>query len=301
MNQGEGNHSRAYVLATAAYNEGKLIEGTIQSMISQRCRPAKWIIVSDASTDNTDEIVSRYAAQYDFIQLLRLTDDHPRNFAAQAIAINAGIERLEAMDYDFIGNLDADVTLEPSYFERLLAKFDADPQLGLGGGAICEKCPDGVFRGRPGNSVSSVAHAVQLFRKACFEMVGSRYALLPYGGPDTFAEVSARKAGWRVESFEDLPVFHHRPTGSAGGVLRGYFRQGKMDYSLGTLPSFEILKVLKRFHAKPRGLGAAARLAGFLLSYCRREKRAVSNDFISYFRKEQGAKMRGFFRKGTAQ
>src|ERR1022692_4850163 len=98
-----------YVLVTAAYNEGGFIENTIRSVISQEVPPARWVIVSDGSTDNTDEIVKRYAAQYDFIQLYRITEDHPRNFAAQVNAINAGIAQLSGAEYEFIGNMDADV------------------------------------------------------------------------------------------------------------------------------------------------------------------------------------------------
>jgi poly-beta-1,6-N-acetyl-D-glucosamine synthase len=291
----------SYVLVTAAYNEGKLIENTIRSVISQNCLPAKWVIVSDASTDDTDAIVTRYAAENRFIQLHRIRDDHPRNFAAQAHAINAGIAQLAAEDFDFIGNLDADITLAPSYFEQLLKKFHEDPQLGLGGGLICERCEDGVFRSRRDNSVTSVAHAVQLFRRACFQAVGGGYVPLPYGAPDTYAEVTARMRGWRVSSFPDLEALHHRATGSAGGMLRGCFRQGRMDHSLGTLPLFEVCKVLRRVNVNPRVLGAASRLAGFIFAYYRSETRPVSDEFVTYFRQEQRARLLNLFRSKSKQ
>jgi biofilm PGA synthesis N-glycosyltransferase PgaC len=287
----------SYVLVTAAYNEAKLIENTIRSVISQTCLPARWVIVSDGSTDDTDSIVERYAAVNGFIKLLRLTDDHPRNFAAQAYAINAGIAQLAAGDFDFIGNLDADITLSTSYFEELLEKFRQDPHLGLAGGSVHERCRDGVFRGRPDNSVGSVAHAVQLFRRECFQSIGGKYVSLPYGGPDTCAEVTARMRGWQVASFPDLPVFHNRTTGSAGGMVRGCFRQGRMDYSLGTLAGFEILKVLRRLHIYPYLAGSAARFAGYLFSYWRGEQRAVPDEFVAYFRKEQRLRILNLFRK----
>lgn len=285
-----------YVLVTAAYNEGKLIESAICSVISQHCRPAKWVIVSDGSTDDTDAIVARYAAEHPFIELYRLTVDHPRNFAAQAHAINAGIARLAASDFDYMGNLDADITIAPSYFEQLLQKFREDPKLGLGGGLVHEKCADGVFRSRRDNSVTSVAHAVQLFRRTCFEAIGGTYVPLPYGGPDTYAEVTARMKGWRVASFPDLKVLHHRVTGSAGGLLRGCFRQGRMDHSLGTLPLFEILKVLRRVNTNPYLIGSGARLAGFMYSYYRSDKRPVSDEFVGYFRQEQCSRLLSLFR-----
>ena len=51
----------SYVLITPARNEAQFIELTIKSVIAQTSKPIKWVIVSDGSTDGTDEIVSRYA------------------------------------------------------------------------------------------------------------------------------------------------------------------------------------------------------------------------------------------------
>ena len=61
----------AYVLITPARNEAKFIELTLQSMVVQSARPLRWVIVSDGSTDGTDEIVRKYAADHDWIELIR--------------------------------------------------------------------------------------------------------------------------------------------------------------------------------------------------------------------------------------
>jgi hypothetical protein len=280
-----------YVLVTAACNEGRFIESTIRSVVAQELHPARWVIVSDNSNDDTDAIVEKYAATHGFIQLHRLTEDHPRNFAAQVYAINAGIAQLRGTEYAFIGNLDADITFDSCYFRNLLEKFRHDARLGIGGGTIYERCGD-IFRSRKANSTTSVAHAVQLFRRECFEALGGAYLPLPYGAPDTCAEVMARVKGWHVASFSDLIVFHHRPTGSAGGLLHGCFRKGRMDYSIGTLPLFEVLKLLRRVPTKPYLIGSVARLVGFLQCYCRGEQRAVSEEFMTCLRKEQAERLR---------
>lgn len=286
----------SYVLVTAAYNEAEYIEDTISSIISQEVQPTRWIIVSDGSTDLTDTIVAKYAIKHSFIQLYRLTEDHPRNFAAQANAINAGIVRLKNEPYEFIGNLDADITFEPFYFKLLLDKFEQNPRLGLAGGSVHDRCKDGSFKYRKGNSETSVAHAVQLFRRECFEAIGGAYRLLPYGGPDTYAETEVRMNGWQVISFRDLQVFHHRPSGSAGGLLRGIFRQGRMDFSLGFSPLFEIAKLLSRSGHKPFLIGSIMRFGGFLFSYCCGEQRAVPDQFMTYLRQEQKRRLLGLFR-----
>ena len=284
----------SYGLVTAAFNEAAFIEKTIRSVIAQTYRPVRWVIVSDGSTDGTDEIVKRYAAGYSFIHLHRITEKHPRNFAAQVNAINAGVALLKGTDCEFIGNLDADVSMDPGYFDQLLARFRKDPRLGLGGGFIFDKCEDGRYRNRKMNNARSVAHAVQLFRRECFESVGA-YVPLPYGGPDTHAETAARMKGWRVEAFRDLPVLHERPTGSVGGIVRSSFRQGRLDYSLGYHPMFEIVKSIRRVWLQPRILGALSRWAGFCYCYCRGENRPVSNDFITFLRAEQMHNLRKGF------
>ena len=84
------NSKLKYVLITPAHNEGKFIEKTIQSVVSQTILPLKWVIVSDGSTDNTDEIIKKYLDQNPWIELLHLSRERERNFAAKVDAFNAG-------------------------------------------------------------------------------------------------------------------------------------------------------------------------------------------------------------------
>lgn len=283
----------AYVLITAAYNEEQFLPLTIESVVSQTVLPQRWVIVSDASTDRTDQIVQEYAARHNFIRLLRITEPHPRNFAAQVHAINLGCASLDDCDYRFIGNIDADVSFGPDYFATLLRRFEANPKLGLAGGVTREQ--DGTVASAPrGEALQSVPHALQLFRRKCFEDVGG-YPVLPYGGPDTYAEVMARMKGWQVTGFEDLVAQHYRYTASAGGQLRGRFRQGLMESSLGYDPLFEAVKCARRLREKPAGVGAVARIAGFCWAQVS-HKPAVSREFVHYLRREQKQRVRRFVR-----
>ncbi len=284
---------RAYVLVTAAYNEEAYIEATIRSVVAQTVLPLQWAIVSDGSTDRTDEIVSSYAARYPFIRLVRVQEEHARNFAAQVLAINLGCKSLQNLDYQLIANLDSDITLEPTYYQRLIEKFDSDPTLGLAGGFVCEK-RDGRFEGRTGNREYSVPHAVQMFRRECFESIGG-YCALPYGGPDWHALISVQMHGWRVQAFRDLPVFHHRPTGGADRRVRTLFREGRMDYSVGSYPPFEIFKLARRAFYKPYVASSLIRLGGFLWGYWLREARPVSPEFVQFLRNDQKNALRKFF------
>jgi len=126
------------ILITPARNEADLIENTIKSVVSQTVTPSKWIIVSDGSTDGTDEIVQSYARQHPWIELLRLPERVDRQFAAKARAFNAGYERVKELEYEVIGNLDADITFDPGYLEFLLEKFVSNSKLGVTGTPFVE-------------------------------------------------------------------------------------------------------------------------------------------------------------------
>ena len=124
-------YDSSYVLMTAAYNEEAFIEKTLSSVVSQTVLPRRWVIVSDGSTDKTDELVKRYATQYDFIRLLRVTRPVSRSFGAKVMALQTGSTLLNDLAFKFIGNIDADISVEPSYFEDLMHGFDRRPKSGL--------------------------------------------------------------------------------------------------------------------------------------------------------------------------
>jgi poly-beta-1,6-N-acetyl-D-glucosamine synthase len=285
--------SEAYVLLTAAHNEQANIEGTIRSVLKQSVQPLKWIIVSDASIDRTDEIVKDYASDNAVIELIRLERANRYSFAAKVHAIKTGYEHLRNLRYDFIGILDADITFEFDYYAKLLDQFRKSPQLGLTGGFIYEDRL-GVFTSRRSNRTFSVAGAVQLFRKECYEQIGG-ICPLRYGGEDWCAEVNARMMGWTVRATQELKVFHHRNTGTANNLLRYWFQQGKMDFSLGCLPAFELVKCMGRLTEKPAVFGGLARLFGFAWSYCHGADRPVSEEFVRFLRAEQKRKLTSIF------
>src|SRR5206468_717998 len=93
-------------------NEANFIELTIKSVVAQSARPIKWVIVSDGSTDGTDDIVEKYAANHSWMELVRLPERRERHFAGKVQAFNAGYARVRGLPYEIIGNLDADVSFD---------------------------------------------------------------------------------------------------------------------------------------------------------------------------------------------
>jgi glycosyltransferase involved in cell wall biosynthesis len=281
-------HAAEYCLMTAAYNEQGNIARTIESVLSQTRLPKRWVIVSDGSVDQTDEIVKSYAEKHDLLRFFRMTRAPGRSFGRKVMALRAGAKLLEGMEFDFIGNLDADVSVQPTYFENLMARLENNPSLGIAGGFVCEET-NGKFQSRRSNRAYSVAHAAQLVRRECYDAIGG-YAVLEYGGEDWHAQIEAQIKGWTVAAFPDLQIFHHRHTGEADNLVRHKFRQGRMDYSFGSDPLFETLKCLERLPEKPFIIGGAARLTGFFWSCIRRDARPVSDEFVGFLRKEQRKK-----------
>src|SRR5713226_2087030 len=100
----------SYVLITPARNEAQYIELTIKSVVAQTVRPLKWVIVSDGSTDGTDDIVRKYTTDHSWIELVRMPERPERHFAGKVHAFNAGYARLREQEYDVIGSLDADIS-----------------------------------------------------------------------------------------------------------------------------------------------------------------------------------------------
>src|SRR6516162_1707018 len=140
-----------YVLLTAAYNEAAGIQGILESMVRQTHRPKEWVIVDDGSTDATLEILRRYALSWPFIHVVARTKEKSlgHNWAARVDAINHAGAQLSCRVYDYIGILDADITLEPNYYQRVVARMAQRPELGVAGGNLYEK-QNGEFRPRPG-------------------------------------------------------------------------------------------------------------------------------------------------------
>jgi glycosyltransferase involved in cell wall biosynthesis len=287
-----------YVLMTAAHNEQATIGNTIESVLSQSKLPTQWVIVSDGSDDKTDQIVQIYEKKHRWIRYVRVTRQPGRSFASKVIALQFADRALRNERFGLIGNIDADVTLEPTYFAQLVDRLNADPTLGIVSGFVYEQSAAGRYVSRRLNSDQSVPHAAQLVRRACYESIGG-YAVLRYGGEDWHALVSARMKGWRVEAFPHLKIFHHRPDAPAGRI-RNSFVGGRMDYSLGCYPPFEALKCLRRF-SSAYFTGGIIRMCGFLWGYLLGEKRPVSGEFVAFLRKEQKERviaiLKGFFRR----
>src|ERR1700722_16302663 len=289
-----GNHSTLYVLITPARNEETFIETTIQSVIKQTVLPIKWVIVNDGSTDATSSIVRPYLANHRWIELVDLPVRRERNFAAKVYAFNAGQERVKDLEYEIIGNLDADVSLDEDHFEFLLGEFEKDPCLGVAGTIFEEhgyNSGSDSFEGK-----NQVSGQCQIFRRTCFPENGG-YRANKAGGIDWMAVTTARMTGWTTRSFREKSFFHHRTMGTAErGRLASSFSYGEKDYYLGGHPIWQMFRVTYRMTKRPYLLDGIALGLGYLWALLRQTKRPVSDELMRFHRKEQMQKLKTIVR-----
>lgn len=274
-----------YVLVTPVRNEQATIGITIESVVRQTVLPAEWIIVSDESTDQTDEIVKQYAAKHSFIRMLRLERRPGRNFASVVFATEAGIAELKTKGYGYLGLLDADVRFSETHYEEIMRRFEADPKLGLAGGIVVDYY-DGRYH--PGaQSMREVAGAVQFFRRECFDSLGGLVAVRE-GGWDTITAVQARMHGYTTATFGEIVVDHLKPRNiGEGNLVRRTWQMGVREYALGNHPLFEMAKCTYRCSERPYFLGAFLRFAGYTWCCLSRRKRNVSPELVRFIRREQ--------------
>ena len=288
------SQSLEYVVITPARNEARFIELTLKSMTRQTLLPRKWVIVSDGSTDGTDDIVNRYVARYPWIELVRMPERAERHFAGKVHAFNAGYMRARDTQSDVIVSLDADITFEDDYFEFLIKKLSTDEGLGLVGTPFRELSGE-TYDYRFVN-IEHVSGACQVFRRECFERIGG-YIPVKGGSIDHIAVITARMKGWKTRTFTEKSCLHHRAMGTEGrSLLKARFKLGLKDYSIGNHPLWEVFRTARQMILPPVLWGGLALAAGYLWGVVRRVPRPVPVDLIAFHRREQMQRLNRFIR-----
>lgn len=285
------NPEFSYVLVTPVRDEEATIGRTIASVLKQTVLPREWVIVSDGSTDGTDEIVRKAAAENPWIRLLPLTPRPGRSFAAVVLNTEKGIRHLDFRDHVFLGLLDSDVEFQTDYFEQLMKRFAAEPALGLAGGVVIDV---GLPKDQFPRNRRDVPGAVQFFRRECFEAIGGLIPI-PEGGWDGMTCAMARMKGYQTRLFTDLVVDHLKPRNiSEGGFIRRKWQMGVRDYAAGYHPVFETVKCVSRLKNPPFVIGAIAWWIGYFMAWFQRRERVVPQEVIDYIQNEQMARLRRF-------
>jgi glycosyltransferase involved in cell wall biosynthesis len=292
------------LLITPARNEAAHLERTVRAVAAQTRKPDLWLIVDDGSDDETPQLLARLANEIPFLEVRRApsrgagAEEDGLALAAEAIAFNAALASVDLAGFSHIGKLDADVELSPEYFERLLSRFNTEPQLGVAGGVLLERS------GRDWEPTKIPAHhvrgALKLYSRECFEAIGGIEERL---GWDTIDETYARMRGFATRSLSGVTARHYRPVATRGGTLRGRARHGQCAYILRYDAWWVVLRSFKVALQRPYGLSGIAFLYGYFRALLESQPKVEDDSYRQFVRGELRARFFGassFFRPSGA-
>jgi poly-beta-1,6-N-acetyl-D-glucosamine synthase len=278
-----------YAVITPVRDEEEFVGATIESVSRQTVRPTEWVIVNDGSSDRTGEIIDRYAAEFPWIRAVHRSNRGFRKSGGGVVeAFYDGYRTLQSDDWDFVVKLDGDLTFSADYFEKCFAYFHSEPQLGIGGGEIYHDMAGNMTL--EANPKFHVRGATKIYRRACWEAIGGLWVA---PGWDTIDEVKANMLGWATRSFPDLPLHHHRLTGTADGLVRDRIKHGVACYVSGYHPLFVGAKCVYRLFQKPYFIGSAAIWYGFVKGFITKVPQVNDARMIAYLRGQQLRRLRG--------
>jgi glycosyltransferase involved in cell wall biosynthesis len=273
-----------YALITPARNERQNLERLAAAIQAQTHRPACWLIIDDGSTDGTRE----YAAELRSADPTILALDSPRaggelsdgrRLGRDLLAFQYGIRSLPH-PVDVVIKLDADLSFEPDYFDRLIGAFEQDASLGMASGA-CHELQAGEWVRRK-VVPTAVWGASRAYRWECLDSV---IELAPRVGWDGIDEIKTQLAGYSTRTLLDLPFLHHRPEGTRESArVQAHILSGTAAWYMGYRPSYLVLRSLYRARRDRAALGL---IWGYVRSAASREPRCPEPGVIGVLRARQ--------------
>ncbi|MDX6440005.1 MAG: dolichol-phosphate mannosyltransferase [Gaiellaceae bacterium] len=269
-----------YTVITPARDEADNIPRLAESLLAQSVLPERWLVVDNGSHDRTREIVEAQHAASPWIQLL-VTEGENSAVRGRPIvrALHRAFEELPDPP-DIVVNVDADISFDADFFERLLAAFERDPALGIASGTCYELEADG-WRERHVTG-STVWGATRAYRWECLRQVLPLEERLGWDGIDEF---KANALGWSTETLKHLPFRHHRKEGERdGGQFRARAAQGRSAWYMGYRPWYLVLRAL---HNARRDRAALGLVWGYAAAALSRDARMSDPAARAYLRRQQ--------------
>jgi glycosyltransferase involved in cell wall biosynthesis len=275
--------SNKYILITPCKNEGKSLPNLIESVAAQSIRPVAWVIVDDGSNDDTPCIIEEAMKAHDWIHSMRLSNQKRDLGLHLAGIMRNGFEFAFSyciehnIKYDYLGNLDGDLILPPTFYENLMIEFEKDRNLGVTSGGTNNIIDNQVVYTE--GSVNEPSGGHMLIRRNCFEEIGGiplTYAV------DSVIKAKARLKGWKTRRFEDNKATEMRDANVAEGYWKGFEHKGKISYYLNHNPLHVLARVFMYSFRRPYYNGLAY-MVGYFGSIMQRKERISDPEVRSYF------------------
>jgi glycosyltransferase involved in cell wall biosynthesis len=268
-----------YAVVTPAHDELSNLGALADSLRAQTVLPTLWVVVDDGSTDGTREAAVALSDAHDWIRLLEIEPLGAQARGGPVVrSFTEGVRALGDLPAVVV-KVDADVTMEPNYFERLLAAFAANERLGISSG-VCYELAHGEWKPIFGTR-SHVWGATRAYRRECLASV---LPLEEREGWDELDALAARLSGWETLVVPDLPFRHHRKLGARDGTRTVWLRQGETAHYMGYRPSYLLARTGYRVIREPQ---AVMMLVGWATAALRREPRLPDARVRRYLRDQQ--------------
>ncbi|AAM07794.1 TPA: glycosyltransferase family 2 protein [Methanosarcina acetivorans] len=277
---------RKYLLITPARNEEDNLPDVSGSVTGQKVTPTLWIIVDDGSTDETPHILEGLKARHPWIRSIRLPP-RPRDITFHySYVCKQGFDyaleycRVNGIEYDYIGLLDADTVLEENYFGKLIGEFEKDSSLGIASGGVYYDV--GGKLSREVSDKNLPRGTGRLWRKSCF-LETEGYQVEP--SPDSISNTKALLRGWQLRQYADVVEIQKRKTSAGEGLWKGYVKNGWMAYYMDKNLPMVLFNTFYYSFKSPYYTGIAY-LYGYLNSAVKREKKIGDMEIRAYYRKQ---------------
>ena len=283
-----------YVLLTPIKNEEQFLPLLAEMLLRQTVRPALWLLVNDASTDNSQKIIDELTAAHDWVFSLTMPFEPGGLGLHYARVVNHGFTILQAeaarrrIVFDLIGKVDADVIFDTDCFASLLAEFNKDEWLGIASPSLTLADVDAEGNVQPvKREVVLSDHptdGIRLFRRSCFEEIDGSPVTR---APETVAEAKAALRGWRLRRFAAIAAYHRRKAHSATPLWKRWEMAGSEQYYLGYHPLLVLGHACyELLFRSPRYL-FLAHLSGYGKAVLRREERIADDEVRTYFGRQR--------------
>ena len=274
-----------FYIVIPAHNESDFIGLTLDSLVNQTLPPKQLVIVSDNSTDTTEEIVESYIKKHSWISLVSSTSSDMHLPGSKIVkAFYKGLKTLDG-SYDIICKFDADLIFPKDYLEKISNHFKANKRLGMASGfCYVEKNNKWVLENL--TRKDHIRGALKAYRKDCFMEIGK---LKPSMGWDTVDELLAKYYNWNILTDESLHVKHLKPTGISYNKTSKHL-QGEAMYKMRYGFTITLISALKLAYKK----GSFSLFKDYISGYFK----AKHNKTEQLITKEQGQFIRKLRWKG---
>jgi len=274
------------VLVTPVHDERELLHDLVATIRAQELPPVLWVIVDDGSTDGSGPELARLQAREPWIHVVTLGRDANAEVSplryAQVLAHGfvAAVELLEAeaLQVDYVANVDADVRCPPQLFAEMLQRSERDRMIGFASCRLVEMVEDGDPVPALEHPCGAPRAAVRLWRRQCIEEIGLHPT--PHWGSVT--GLRARNRGWKTVVHVDLVAEVVRDHASRHGWWRGWQRIGEAVWFVGAHPLLVAAQAVVA-SARRRDLRGLALLTGYLGSALRGRRRSNDPELLEFY------------------